>query len=132
MGNSSRLRSPPPAYPPHLQVPALWHSPCLLPEAVMLKITLHDSSQELRFQLEGRLSGAWVGELRQCWQTAASTTHGRSTLLDLDEVDFVDPSGQILLTEMHRAGVRIRAATPLIPAPPPPPETQTRRPTRHA
>lgn len=80
----------------------------------MLKITLHDSSQELRFQLEGRLSGAWVGELRQCWQTAASTTHGRSTLLDLDEVDFVDPSGQILLTEMHRAGVRIRAATPLI------------------
>src|ERR1035441_7536831 len=27
---------------------------------VMLKITLHDSAGELRFRLEGRLSGAWV------------------------------------------------------------------------
>ena len=60
----------------------------------MLKITLHDSSDELRFKLEGKLSGPWVGELRQCWQTAASTTHGRNTILDLREVDFVDPEGQ--------------------------------------
>jgi len=80
----------------------------------MLKITLHDSSRELRFKLEGKLSGPWVRELQQCWQTAASATTGRSTVVDLGEVDFVDPAGQLLLAEMHREGVRLVALTPLI------------------
>ena len=80
----------------------------------MLKITLHDSATELRFHLEGRLSGAWVTELRQCWRTAASTTQGRKTILDLHEVDFVDSAGGSLLAEMHGAGVQIQAITPLI------------------
>ena len=66
----------------------------------MLKITLHDSAGELRFRLEGRLSGAWVGELRQCWLTALSTVRGRKTTLDLGEVDYVDADGQSLLAEM--------------------------------
>jgi hypothetical protein len=82
----------------------------------MLKITLHDSSEELRLKLEGKLGGPWVGELRQCWRTAASTTHNRHTVLDLRDVDFVDPEGQALLEEMHRQGVRLLAVTPLIQA----------------
>jgi anti-anti-sigma regulatory factor len=82
----------------------------------MLKITLHDSARELRLRLEGKLSGPWVRELRQCWQTAASTTEGRRTVLDLREVDFVDLDGQSLLAEMHGAGVRLVAVTPLIQA----------------
>ena len=80
----------------------------------MLKITILDSARELRFRLEGKLSGPWVAELRQCWQTAASTTAGRATVADLREVDFVDPDGQRLLCEMHRAGVGLQAVTPLI------------------
>ena len=82
----------------------------------MLKITIHDSAAEFRFHLEGRLSGPWVEELRQCWQTAASTTGGRATVLDLCDVDFVDPAGQRLLSEMHAHEVRLVAATPLIQA----------------
>jgi anti-anti-sigma regulatory factor len=80
----------------------------------MLKITLHDSSAELRFHLEGKLSGPWVTELRQCWETASSTTAGRQTVLDLGEVDFVDGEGRRLLAEMHRRQVRLQAVTPLI------------------
>ena len=80
----------------------------------MLKITLHDSAEELRFRLEGRLSGAWVSELRQCWQTAQSTIRSRKTTLDLAEVDYVDADGQSLLIDMHRQGVGLKAATPLI------------------
>lgn len=80
----------------------------------MLKITILDSASELRLRLEGKLSGPWVSELRQCWQTASSTTAGRNTVADLREVDFVDPEGQQLLVEMHRAGVRLQAVTPLI------------------
>jgi hypothetical protein len=82
----------------------------------MLKITIHDSASEFRIRLEGRLSGPWVGELRQCWRTAASTTGGRTTVLDLREVDFVCPDGQQLVSEMHREGVRLMATTPLIQA----------------
>jgi|SRR5579883_2207281 len=80
----------------------------------MLKITILDSASELRFRLEGKLSGPWVSELRQCWETASSTTDGRGTVADLREVDFVDPEGQQLLFDMHRAGVRLQAATPYI------------------
>jgi len=80
----------------------------------MLKITLHDSADEFRLKLEGRLTGLWVRELEQCWQTAASTTRGRKTVLDLGEVDFVDPEGQALLAIMHRQGVELLAVTPLI------------------
>lgn len=72
----------------------------------MLKITLHDSARELKFRLEGRLAGLWAGELRQCWQTAASTTGGRPTVVDLREVDFVDAGGRAVLAEMHAHGVR--------------------------
>ena len=82
----------------------------------MLRITIHDSARELRIKLEGKLSGPWVEELRQCWRTASSTTAGRITSLDLGEVDFVDAAGQSLLAEMHRQGVRLDAATPLIQA----------------
>ncbi len=82
----------------------------------MLKITIDDSASELRLRLEGRLSGAWVAELRQCWLTAASTTAGRTAVLDLREVDFVDSDGQALVSEMGQAGVHLVAATPLIQA----------------
>ena len=80
----------------------------------MLKITLHDSAREFRLKLEGRLSGLWVHELEQCWNTASSTTHGRKTVLDLGEVDFVDPAGESLLARMHAEGAELVALTPLI------------------
>jgi len=82
----------------------------------MLKITLYDGARELRLRLEGKLSGPWVAELRQCWQTASSTTQGRKTVVDLQEVDFVDAEGQSLLADLHREGVRLVAATPFMQA----------------
>jgi hypothetical protein len=80
----------------------------------MLKITLHDSAEEFRFTLEGKLAGPWVEELRQCWQTASSTTQGRRTVLDLREVDFVDTPGESLLRDMFRSGVSVQVSTPFM------------------
>lgn len=80
----------------------------------MLKITLHDSAGEFRFRLEGKLSGPWVGELRQCWETASSTTGGRSTVVDLREVDFVDAPGEELLSDMIRRSVKLQVSTPFM------------------
>jgi ABC-type transporter Mla MlaB component len=82
--------------------------------SVMLKITLLDSADECRFRLEGKLSGPWVAELRQCWKTASSTTHGRRTVMDLRDVDFVDPAGEALLGDMSREGVALQVSTPFM------------------
>lgn len=83
-------------------------------QRIMLKITIHDSAEELRFRLEGKLAGPWVAEFRQCWETAASTTTGRLTVADLQDVDFIDEEGKSLLAQMHQRGVRLEAVTPLI------------------
>ena len=80
----------------------------------MLKITLLDSAEEFRFRLEGKLSGPWVAELRQCWLTASSTTAGRRTVVDLGEVEYVDPAGETLLGDMRREGVQLDASTPFM------------------
>lgn len=80
----------------------------------MLKITLHDSASELRFRLEGKLSGPWVGEFRQCCETASSTTEGRRTVIDLRDVEFVDEAGQELLGGLSRRGVQLQASTPFM------------------
>lgn len=80
----------------------------------MLKVTLLDGADELRFRLEGRLSGPYVGELRQCWVTAQSTLHGRRAAIDLREVDYVDSDGRELLKHMREQGVELTAVTPLI------------------
>lgn len=80
----------------------------------MLKITLHDTADEFRLTLEGRLAGAWVRELEMCWRTASSTTAGRHTVVDLSDVDFVDQPGQELLANMHADGVELVGQSPLI------------------
>jgi anti-anti-sigma regulatory factor len=80
----------------------------------MLKITLFESPGELRLGLEGSLSGPWAGELRRCWRDALATAPSRKTVVDLREVDFVDGEGESALAEMHRAGARLVARTPVI------------------
>lgn len=79
----------------------------------MLKITLHHETGEPAFRLEGKLGGLWVEELRRCW---ASVPAGSRVVVDLREVDFVDPAGEALLAEMRRAGAKLRACTPVIQA----------------
>jgi hypothetical protein len=77
----------------------------------MLKITIHDSANELSLRLNGRLEGSWVRELDMCWQTALSTTAGRRTTVDLRSVDAVDAQGKELLGRMHACGVRFLAVS---------------------
>src|SRR5882724_7467263 len=48
----------------------------------MLKITVHDTSGQIRLALEDRLAGIQVAELEQCWHTAkvsARTRYSRLT-----------------------------------------------------
>src|SRR5579875_1875395 len=79
----------------------------------MLKITLHDGPDELRFQLEGKLVGPWVAELAQCWTTAQSISQNKPTVVDLKDVTFIDEAGEDLLERISATGARLIATEPL-------------------
>ena len=61
------------------------------------------------FRLEGRLTGLWVEELKNCWQKSAAAQP--VTMVVLDEVTFIDEAGKKLLADMHRQGVELTACS---------------------
>jgi hypothetical protein len=72
----------------------------------MLKITICQDGPRTVFELEGRLTGPWVDELKECWQRVA----GSGLLaVHLNQVSYVDHTGKLLLGEMHRHGVKLAA-----------------------
>jgi len=73
----------------------------------MLKITTHNDPGQTSFELEGRLMGAWIEELKTCWQRAAAVN--RHIVVRLKEVTFVDQAGRKLLADMHNQGVTLAA-----------------------
>jgi anti-anti-sigma regulatory factor len=79
----------------------------------MLRITLHDSPEILRFQLEGKLVGPWVSELEQSWKTARSVQADKKLVVDLRDVTFIDDSGKDLLRRFCESGAEFVACEPL-------------------
>jgi hypothetical protein len=77
----------------------------------MLKITVHDTAGPLRMELEGRLAGAWVYELEQCWHTAKASHPHRPLTVDLTSVTFIDQAGRYLLQLMRRDSVSFVASS---------------------
>jgi anti-anti-sigma regulatory factor len=75
----------------------------------MLRITVEDTGGTLRLQLAGKLAGAWVTELEDCWRAEALHLGGRSLWVDLTGVVCVDQAGKYLLALMHKSGVRFVA-----------------------
>ena len=74
----------------------------------MLKITTHREATLVILELEGRLAGPWVDELKTCWQQAG--VRDRPLCVVLKQVTFIDDDGRALLAAMHRDGVKLEAA----------------------
>jgi len=72
---------------------------------------IHDGAAEFRFELEGRLASGDVGELDQCWRTAASTIAGKALVVDLTLLSAIDDSGRQLLDRWREAGAEFIAGT---------------------
>jgi anti-anti-sigma regulatory factor len=71
----------------------------------MLRITAHSQGSATTLELEGRLAGPWVAELRDSWHSAKADD-GQLRLV-LKQVTFIDDAGKKLLVEMCRSGAEI-------------------------
>src|SRR6266478_1337194 len=76
----------------------------------MLRITVHDNPKSLTFQLEGRLTGAWVREVEECRQRILAGRRWPVVRFDLTGVTFIDAAGKAFLADVHRQGAESVAA----------------------
>ena len=73
-------------------------------EQAVLKISVtNQSSEATNFQLEGKLVGPWVEELRRLSDADLMTSEAVS--LDLEKVWFVDSQGIVLLRDLAKRHV---------------------------
>ena len=71
---------------------------------LMLKITTQTNDARAVLELEGKLAGAWVEELKNCWHRM-----DRPIRVQLKAVTFIDSAGRALLAEMYREGAELAA-----------------------
>ncbi len=76
----------------------------------MLRITVHEDASSITFQLEGRLAGRWVQELKECWQRTAAKQQKPIVRVDLAGVTFIDAEGQAYLVDLHHQRAELVAA----------------------
>ncbi|MGD0299158.1 MAG: TolC family protein [Bryobacteraceae bacterium] len=76
----------------------------------MLKITIHESSDALTFQVEGKLVGDWAKELEQAWKTNYRVTSGKKLIVDLTETLYIDGEGKRVLASLFHDGVVFRTS----------------------
>jgi hypothetical protein len=69
----------------------------------MLRICYTETDSGQHWTLCGQLAGAWVQELRSCWEHAQRAAS--AAVVDLSDVTFIDENGERLLAEMRSAGV---------------------------
>ena len=70
----------------------------------MLKISFSQTPQEEKWILEGRISGAWVRELKASWKKNHQADKKRACIVDLNEVTFIDKTGEGLLRVLRDEG----------------------------
>lgn len=73
----------------------------------MLKIDIHTEERRTVFVLEGKLAGAWVKVLQDCWEDIDTTEQPVRVMVC--GVTFIDEKGKALLIKMHRGGVELVA-----------------------
>jgi len=72
----------------------------------MLKISFSETPAEEKWILAGRLTGAWVRELRASWKKNHQTDKKRACIVDLNEVSFIDKTGEGVLRALRNEGAQ--------------------------
>jgi len=78
----------------------------------MLKISVknEEAGKGLLLEVEGRLAGPWVGELKRCWESELERTAAAGIVVRLANVSFVDETGTDLLRKMFQAGAKLEGS----------------------
>jgi anti-anti-sigma regulatory factor len=76
----------------------------------MLKITITRTATETQLILHGRLVAPWVNEVKASWKRFRATADGRRCIVNLDEVTFIDKSGERILRSMSKQDVHFVAS----------------------
>ena len=72
----------------------------------MLKISFSETPSEERWTLHGRLTAPWVRTLRAYWKKNHRRDKQRVCIVDLNEITFIDKSGERLLRHLVREGAQ--------------------------
>jgi ABC-type transporter Mla MlaB component len=75
----------------------------------MIRIETQQTESHLTFKIEGKLCGASVRALEDCWKAAHLSSPALEKAVDLSDVSSIDKAGWCLLRGMHRDGVRFSA-----------------------
>src|SRR5690348_14812698 len=70
----------------------------------MLRITTQKKRGKTVLSIEGRLAGALVSTLEQCWRELRAVSPEEKLHLNLCGVSFIDAAGRMLLKEIYRQG----------------------------
>jgi hypothetical protein len=76
----------------------------------MLKITITNTAKEEKWILQGRLVAPWVKELKANWNKMRRVAERGKCIVNLDEVTFIDRSGERMLRCMSRQGAQLVAS----------------------
>jgi outer membrane protein len=75
----------------------------------MLRITSEKKRGRVVLTVEGRLTGAHVGTLEQCWRELRAASPNEKLSLNLCAVSFIDAAGKMLLKDIHHQGGQLVA-----------------------
>jgi outer membrane protein len=75
----------------------------------MLRITTENKRSKIILSVEGRLAGAGVAALEQCWRELHAASPRQKFSVNLCGVSFIDNAGKVLLKEMYRQGGQLLA-----------------------
>ncbi|HKS08488.1 MAG TPA: hypothetical protein VJS13_03010 [Pyrinomonadaceae bacterium] len=75
----------------------------------MLRITTCNIAGDVGLVIEGKLAGACVSELENCWRRAVAGESPLPSLVDLTNVSFMDANAKQLLTQMREHGIKLVA-----------------------
>jgi hypothetical protein len=75
----------------------------------VLKINVTETQTESRWILQGQLVGPWVNELRRYWKAKHRESRKRC-VVDLNDVMFIDKTGERLLRAMSKKGAEFVAS----------------------
>ena len=75
----------------------------------MLRITTQTKRTKITLDVEGRLAGAAVATVEQCWRELRAASPEKKLVVNLCGVSFIDNRGKVLLKEIHHQGGRLLA-----------------------